>query len=133
MGSLRKLSLYSSIHWGFYPHARLDGVHFPNLKLLTPGNFSSYEDKQLDWITSHSTLQELYLDDCHILFHIVMNDGEPELSRCPIAKFDLQCNGHEKLQHNYPRRWCDYFVAMEKGLPPSTTLDLGPIGSGIDI
>lgn len=117
MGSLQKLSLYSRMYWGFYPHVKLDGIHFPNLKSLTLGNFSFYEDKQLDWITSHSTLQELYLNNCPILFHIVMNDSEQELSRCPKDKSGMQRNGDWKLEHHYPRRWYDYFVAIEKGLP----------------
>lgn len=119
MGSLQKLSLYSSLYWGFCPQANLEGIHFPNLKSLTLGNFSFYDDKQLDWILSHSTLQELYLDDCPVLFYITVFDTEYELSRCPIAKSDMQRNKNDdrRLDYIYPRRWHDYFTAIETGLP----------------
>ena len=120
MGSLQKLSLYSSLYWGFWPHVNLEGVHFPNLKSLALGNFSFYEDKQLDWIIMHSTLQELYLDNCPILSHIRMLDSDGhEFSHCPIPKKDMQRNKKDDREHNYsyPRRWHEHFVVIETGLP----------------
>lgn len=121
MGSLRKLSLYSSLYWGFFPQFNMEGIHFPNLKSLTLGNFTFYDDKQLDWILSHSTLEGLYLDDCPILFYIRVfeSDDEFSFSRCPIPESDMQRSENEDgdLEYIYPRRWHDYFTAIETGLP----------------
>ena len=119
MGSLQKLSLYSTLYWGFYPVVNLEGIHFPNLKSLTLGNFSFYDDKQLDWITSHSTLEELYLDDCTILFYIMVFRDEDESPYCPIARSDMQINPESdwELDYTYARRWHDYFSAIQTGLP----------------
>ncbi|CAG8021383.1 unnamed protein product [Penicillium salamii] len=68
MSSLQNLTLYSDMYWGFYPRPPLKGIHFPNLQSLSLGNYCFFEDAQLDWILSHSSLQELYLDDCAIFF-----------------------------------------------------------------
>lgn len=119
--SLQSLSLYSSLYWGFYPHFNLEGMHFPLLKSLTLGNFSFYTDTQLDWILSHGhSLQELYLDDCPILFYIsVFRDEEDTPSdRCPIPKSDMRRSekADRRLDYAYPRRWYDYFRAFEDGL-----------------
>ncbi|KAJ5779542.1 hypothetical protein N7457_007262 [Penicillium paradoxum] len=134
MGSLRKLSLYSSLPWGFYPRVELEGVHFPNLTSLTLGNFTFFEDKQLDWITSHSTIQQLCLDDCPILFQITVEDSGHQLSLDPLTRSDRRSstgpdmrpvmsytepNGRVVtwLRCDYPRRWYDYFVAFQERLP----------------
>jgi hypothetical protein len=124
MGSLKKLSLYSTLFCGFYPHVNLEGVHFPNLKSLTFGNFSFFEDKQLDWILLHSaTLQELYLDDCHILFYITMFDEQS--SRCPIPDMQPYLHRPGYLVYSYPRRWYDYFAAIQTGLPHLRVFGIG--------
>ncbi|KAJ5816271.1 hypothetical protein N7447_008504 [Penicillium robsamsonii] len=122
MGSLRKLSLYSGFYWGFYPKFSLEGIHCPNLQSLTLGNFSFFEDQQLDWILSHSsTLQELYLDDCPILFHARILDYEFQLDKCPLPKSRMKFQINEKWSddwhYDYPRRWNDYFASFETGLP----------------
>jgi len=121
MGSLQKLSLYSTDYWGFYPKANLDGINFPHLKSLTLGRFSFVDDKQLDWILTHSsTLQEIYLDDCAILTSVMIFDGESDLSKCQIPESDLElreAGGHRSFHYAYPRRWHDYFSSIQKGLP----------------
>ncbi|KAJ5780368.1 hypothetical protein N7457_005528 [Penicillium paradoxum] len=120
MGSLRRLSLYSNLYWGFYPKFSLEGIHFPNLQSLALGNFTFFEDKQLDWILSHSsTLEEIYLDDCPIIFDVRMLDYQ--LSECPIPASEMQYvleeNGCDGWRYYYPRRWSDYFASFEAGLP----------------
>ncbi|KAJ5519987.1 hypothetical protein N7463_000440 [Penicillium fimorum] len=122
MGSLRKLSLYSNFYWGFYPKLSLEGIHCPNLQSLTLGNFSFFEDQQLDWILSHSsTLRELYLDDCPILFRARVYDYESQLAKCPLSKSRMKFQTSEERsdawQYDYPRRWNDYFASFETGLP----------------
>ncbi|KAJ5800823.1 uncharacterized protein N7518_002891 [Penicillium psychrosexuale] len=123
MGSLRKLSLYSDLYWGFYPKFSLEGVHFPNLQSLTLGNFSFFEDQQVDWILSHSsTLHELYLDDCTILFQVRLSNVEYYIDDCPvpISKMKWQTSKHrwgEAWHYHYPRRWNEYFASFETGLP----------------
>ncbi|KAJ5154682.1 uncharacterized protein N7500_010121 [Penicillium coprophilum] len=122
MGSLRKLSLYANLYWGFYPKLSLEGIHCPNLQSLTLGNFSFFEDQQLDWILSHSsTLQELYLDDCPILFRARILNDESQLAKCPLPKsrlnFQISERWSDAWHYNYPRRWNDYFASFETGLP----------------
>lgn len=122
MGSLRKLSLYSNLYWGFYPKLSLEGIHCPNLQSLTLGNFSFFEDQQLDWILSHSsTLQELYLDDCPILFRVRILDRESQLAKCPLPKSKMKFQASERWSdswhYDYSRRWNDYLASFETGLP----------------
>lgn len=122
MGSLRKLSLYSNLYWGFYPKLRLEGIHFPNLQSLALGKFTFVEDQKFDWILSHSsTLEELYLDDCPILFKSSVPDDDFHLEKCPIPKSRMKLRGPGEGRHawsyHYPRRWNDYFASFETGLP----------------
>ena len=123
MGSLRKLSLYSNLYWGFYPKLSLEGIHFPNLQSLALGNFSFFEDQQVDWILSHSsTLHELYLDDCTILFQVRLSNVEYYIDDCPvlISRMKWQTSKHrrgEDWYYHYPRRWNEYFASFETGLP----------------
>lgn len=142
MGSLRKLSLYSNFYWGFNPKLSLEGIHCPNLQSLTLGHFSFFEDQQVDWILSHSsTLQELYLDDCSILFRARIQDSKYKLDNCPIptSRMEFQAGdvrGEASLYHrgdawlyHYPRRWNDYFVSFETGLPHLRRFVIGHNGA----
>lgn len=119
MFSLRKLSLYSSHQWGFYPKVNLEDVHFPNLRSLTLGNFTFCEDKQLDWILGHSaTLKELYLDSCFIVFYVRIPDNG-DMERTPLTESDMENTPEHPvdLVHHYSRRWHDYFTSIQNGLP----------------
>ncbi|KAJ5210895.1 Aromatic-ring-hydroxylating dioxygenase alpha subunit [Penicillium cf. griseofulvum] len=123
MGSLRKLSLYANLYWGFYPKFSLEGIHCPNLQSLTLGNFCFFEDQQLDWILSHSsTLQELYLDDCPILFQARILNLEWQLAKCPLPRSSMEFRTGGKAcsdgwYYHYPRQWNHYFASFETGLP----------------
>jgi len=56
---------------GWFPKLDLREVHFDHLKTLALGHFIFAYDWQFDWIVSHrSTLTELYLDQCSILYQI---------------------------------------------------------------
>ncbi|CAI6334267.1 unnamed protein product [Periconia digitata] len=137
MGNLQRLVLYSDILFGFFPRLDLRDVHFPNLKSLCFGYYVFAQDSQFDWITSHAaTLQELYMDDCSILYSIAHTipgwlgeDGfplehPPNTSECygrsftPWEEEDLNDEVDEKLKLvNYPTRWFDIFSRFQKELP----------------
>lgn len=115
MSNLRHLTIYSSFYFGYYPKFDLRGIHLPQLRTLSFGNYCFVHDSQLEWILSHgSTLTELYLDDCPILFEVSTEDKyrtylDPEVYE--TLEFD------EKEWACYESRWCDYFQAFEDGLP----------------
>ncbi|KAM5347837.1 hypothetical protein ACJ41O_007661 [Fusarium nematophilum] len=78
--NLRVLSLFCAGYWGWCPKMDFRFVNpaeggFPNLRVLALGNYIISHDWQVDWIASQGKdtpnggLQELYLDDCPILFH----------------------------------------------------------------
>ncbi|CAG8367984.1 unnamed protein product [Penicillium salamii] len=118
MSSLRNLTLYSDMYWGFYPRSPLKGIHFPNLQSLTLGNYCFFEDAQLDWILSHSTLQDIHLDDCAILFQIYLcAEDPPDLGIIPRSSMQQDPEKGNGFFHTYPRRWSDYFASLESGLP----------------
>lgn len=76
ISNLEHLTLYSNVYFGFYPKLDLHGVHFPRLKTLSFGKYTFAHDSQLEWILSHGdTLKELYLDNCPILFEVVIEDN----------------------------------------------------------
>ncbi|CAI7650200.1 unnamed protein product [Penicillium viridicatum] len=134
MGSLRKLSLYSNLYWGFYPKLSLEGIHFPNLQSLALGNFTFFEDQQLDWILSHSsTLEELYLDDCSILIQTRVLNSAFQLVKCPIpeSRMKLKHPGQwgAHWYYQYPRRWNDYFASFGTGLPHLRRFAIGHNGA----
>lgn len=59
--------------FGFRPKLDLSQIHFPRLKSLVLGNFTFFQDSQLEWILSHgATLSELSLDDCMILYDLCL-------------------------------------------------------------
>ncbi|CEJ57282.1 hypothetical protein PMG11_05980 [Penicillium brasilianum] len=132
MSSLRKLSLYSSHQWGFYPKIDLEDIHFPNLQSLTLGNFSFCEDKQLNWILAHSsTLEELHMDRCFIVFYVRIPENEEILedilARTPLMESDMESAPEHPgcLVYHYPRRWHDYFTSIQNGLPQLSRFGFG--------
>lgn len=68
------MALYqTTFHFGFAPKLDLRGVHFPRLKTLALGNYTFTHDWQLDWLGTHrETLEELYLDDCIVVYYAKM-------------------------------------------------------------
>lgn len=121
MASLRKLSLCSSFYWGFYPKLSLEGIYFPSLQSLALGNFTFFQDEQLNWIISHgSTLKELYLDDCPILSHVRILDYQENSGKCPLPASEMQLAREEdrgdSWLYDYPRQWSEYFASFEGGL-----------------
>ncbi|KAM5341202.1 hypothetical protein ACJ41O_015311 [Fusarium nematophilum] len=78
--NLRVLSLYCDYYWGWTPRMDFRFVNpveggFPNLRVLALGRYVFSHDWQADWFASqgrmnpYGGLQELYLDDCPVMFH----------------------------------------------------------------
>lgn len=106
----------------------MEGVHFPSLDSLTLGNFSFSDDKPLDWILEHSsTLTELYMDRCFIVFYVQIQDDEDILERTPLMSSDMAHDPEDsdKLTYHYPRRWHEYFTSFQNGLPNLSCFGFG--------
>ncbi|EEH08899.1 F-box domain-containing protein [Histoplasma capsulatum G186AR] len=118
--TLRHLTLYSTLYFGFYPKLDLRDIRFPNLQSLALGNYSFVHDTQLDWILSHGpTLQRLYMDDCAILYEVGIYDKD----NCYLSPAEMH-PGHKRNlfgevhgRASYSKRWHDYFRAFQEGLP----------------
>ncbi|PGH13893.1 hypothetical protein AJ80_06162 [Polytolypa hystricis UAMH7299] len=116
MSNLQHLTIYSSLFFGFYPKFDLRGIHLPQLKTLSFGNYCFIHDSQLDWILSHgATLTELYLDDCPILFEVSIKDKDRTYLDPNV--YEPRAEFYGKHFSSYARRWCDYFKAFKDGLP----------------
>ena len=113
--NLTTLVLYQTFYFGYSPKLDLRGVHFPNLRTLALGNYVFTHNVspnpslvlklpecpnltftlppetkwQLDWLTSHTKLESLYLDDCITLYyaHLINfpldEDGYPQILTLP--------------------------------------------------
>lgn len=91
-------------------------MHLPQLKTLSLGNFTFVHDSQLDWILSHgATLTELYIDDCPILFEVLIHEEKTYLA--PDAYETHQHSHGNKKYASYDSRWHDYFQAFKDKLP----------------
>ncbi|KAF9888943.1 hypothetical protein FE257_008112 [Aspergillus nanangensis] len=131
--SLQHLSLVGREYFGFYPKLDLSGIHFPRLKSLSLGNFTFSDDSQIDWILSHAdTLEELYLDDCIILYDVAIYDSN--LHRCAISKDetesrvdDSQYSGRKHFRA-WDRRWHHIFTTFAEKLPNLRRFVMGSSG-----
>ncbi|KAJ4200062.1 hypothetical protein FSOLCH5_011287 [Fusarium solani] len=107
---LRVLSLYYNEYWGWLPKMDFRSMNFPQLKVFALGHYIFSHDWQIDWIASigqkneSGGLEELYLDDCPILFQALQaspldasDPGYPALSTV-LDEADSE-------MHEYPMRW----------------------------
>lgn len=122
MATLEHLTLYHDRPFGFYPKLELSDIHFPRLKSLALGNYSFFHDDQINWILSHaSTLRELYLDRCSILYLMKSDYEEDKKSYHPSAvdgKWDpVEIAGTRHSIHTYPGQWNEYFTLFRTRLP----------------
>ncbi|KAL4936732.1 hypothetical protein BDV06DRAFT_86642 [Aspergillus oleicola] len=125
LANLEHLTLYSTLYAGFFPKCDFRGLHFPRLKSLALGNHVFIHDSQLDWILSHSsTLSELYLDDCGIVWEAAVYGefefDEDTYTRTLLPKESFKPHPHlpsHKLYYAYSSRWADYFRAFKDKLP----------------
>jgi hypothetical protein len=124
MANLEHLTLYSRLRAGFCPKLDLRGLHFPRLRSLSLGNYAFMHDSQLDWILSHgSTLLELYLDQCTIIYEAALsfNVDEPiPVSATILSLEDFHPHPDlvvDRLYASYSGRWANYFRAFQNALP----------------
>ncbi|PLB45143.1 hypothetical protein P170DRAFT_467718 [Aspergillus steynii IBT 23096] len=116
LANLEHLTLNSSNYFGFYPKFNPTGLHFPRIKTLAFGRLAFIHDSQLDWILSHAdTLTELYLDNCPILYEVLIHDKER--TYLDPASFASKEDLGDKHYATYDKRWYDYFNAINVGLP----------------
>lgn len=117
MPSLQHLSLYSREYSGFYPHVDLSNLFFPHLRTLSLGNFCFFHDDQIDWILKHGdTLEEIYLDDCAVLYDFSMM--EDNLDACPLPRDTLvRREGDNSLYGSFEKRWHHIFDQFAEKLP----------------
>jgi hypothetical protein len=113
---LRVLSLYFRDYWGWFPKMdfRLIGEDspFPHLKVLALGNYVFSHEWQIEWFTKigkangSGGLEELYLDDCPILYKARQNgslhDGYPDFVTILEAQW-------RPSTHAFPLRWYEIF------------------------
>lgn len=87
--SLEHLTLFCDTWFGFRPKLALSEVHFPRLESIVLGNFTFFQDSQLEWILSHgATLSELSLDDCMILYDLCL--FEDKLGEYSFSKDEME-------------------------------------------
>lgn len=114
------LTLYCDTYWGYAPYFNFDALHFPKLKSLALGNFSFFNDKQLQWILSHgSTLETLSLDDCPILHAARVGKSiNPDGS---LVHSDLEepfeWDYDSENFWTYDARWHNHLPRIQAGLP----------------
>ncbi|KAH7006814.1 hypothetical protein EDB80DRAFT_717881 [Ilyonectria destructans] len=110
--NLRVLSLYSQGYWGWFPKMDFRGIEFPQLRVLALGHYVFSHEWQIDWFASigqkngSGVLEELYLDDCPILFKarqtIPLDSSDPGY---PVVSTVMD-QGTTKM-HGYSMRWHD--------------------------
>ncbi|KAH1758004.1 hypothetical protein KXW12_006437 [Aspergillus fumigatus] len=118
--SLEHLTLFCDTWFWFRPKLDLSQIHFPRLKSLVLGNFTFFQDSQLEWILSHgATLSELSLDDCMILYDLCL--FEEKLDEYSFKKDEMELrieeDGEAGYYRPYNKRWHHYFDAFRKRLP----------------
>ena len=96
------LALGAAGLWGYLLKVDFRGVHFPRLKSLLMEDFVFSHDWQLDWILSHTSLQEMRLIQCWILIHAHWygekdNEGYPD----GFSSTRTQNYGYDKRWHHY--------------------------------
>ncbi|RGP73098.1 f-box protein [Fusarium longipes] len=121
--NLRVLSLYFADYWGWFPILDFRNFGevspFPQLKVLALGNYVFTHEWQVDWFSKVGKengtggLEELYLDDCPILYHAnqrgVCEDGYPDYT----VVIENDNIGHE---HDFHLRWHDVLAQWKDSM-----------------
>lgn len=107
--NLRVLSLYYRDYWGWFPKMDFRGIELPQLRVLALGHYVFSHYWQINWFASigqngSGGLEELYLDDCPILFKA--RQASPLDSSdlgYPVVRTVMD-EGSTKT-YEYPMRW----------------------------
>lgn len=140
--TLSKLVLHSDVPVGWFPKLDLRPIHLGRLRSLTLGHHIFHKDHQFDWILSHdSTLEELNLDRCSILYRIghCIDDWQDD-DGYPIGKdtdsgepdyglsLDLGDESDDEYRfyfNDWERYWYEVFPDFAVKLPKLHTFRLG--------
>jgi hypothetical protein len=138
--TLSKLVLYSDVPVGWFPKLDLRPIHLGRLRSLTLGQRIFHKDHQFDWILSHgSTLEELNLDRCSILYQIGHciedwrdDDGYPIGKDTDSGGLEYGWSidpgfrdGNDFYFSNRGRRWHKVFPDFAVNLPKLRTFRFG--------
>ncbi|KAF9776286.1 hypothetical protein IL306_005564 [Fusarium sp. DS 682] len=112
---LRVLSLYFKDYWGWFPIMDFRNIGedapFPQLKVLALGNYVFTHDWQIEWFSKigkengSGGLEELYLDDCPILYHARQLDIRSDGYADHAAHTGHGTAGWNPVLRDYPIRW----------------------------
>ncbi|KAH7007296.1 hypothetical protein EDB80DRAFT_577873 [Ilyonectria destructans] len=142
--NLRTLSLYSRDFWGWHPKANFRLIDsLPQLKVLALGKYTFSHQWQVDWVASLG-LEELYLDDCHILYQalcpmpmdhsteVIGKDDKGDdivISNEGYIRRDIErSQGPDKRikKVEFPLRWHTIFSHWRKSMLSLTVFKIGP-------
>ncbi|KAL8400501.1 hypothetical protein RB594_000769 [Gaeumannomyces avenae] len=124
--NLRVLSLYDAHYWGWCPVMDFRAINpsgggLPNLRVLALGRHVFAHDWQVDWIaglaaatnstTPAAGLEELYLDDCPIIWHArIKNPNSGSTWHQPPADPETEDLSFQLRWHDVLPRWRDAFA-----------------------
>ncbi|KAF5626843.1 hypothetical protein F25303_10971 [Fusarium sp. NRRL 25303] len=124
---LRTLSLYYTEYWGWFPRMNLYEIGMlPQLKVLALGQYVFTDKRQTDWIATIGNsngsggLEELYLDDCPILFKArqhspLTSDGYPDLRAVLKANYATTVTKEYNIRwHNVLETWRGRMKGLKK-------------------
>ncbi|KAM0350697.1 hypothetical protein ACHAPU_003190 [Fusarium lateritium] len=137
---LRVLSLFFRDYWGWLPKMdfRLIGDEspFPQLKVLALGNYVFSHQWQIEWFSKigkekgSGGLEELYLDDCPILFQArqcgVSDDGYPDFKRFLKEAYNPKACMYPIRWHNVLAHWKDSMKGLKVLKMGSGSWNLAP-------
>ena len=100
---LTSLALGARWLWGYLLKVDFRGVHFPRLKSLFMEDFVFSHDWQLDWILSHTSLEEMRLIQCWILIHAHWY-GQKDDEGYPAGFLETHTQ-----DYGYSKQWNHYY------------------------
>ena len=118
---LTHLTLYATnCPWGFWPACDLRTIHFPSLRYLALGNWTIFDEWQVDWLVSHgSSLEALRLDACPIVIVACMPPAARD-KNFPEIQEPCWVNPRMRLSlylKEIDLRWYDVFPRLGRELP----------------
>ncbi|KAG8160929.1 hypothetical protein KVR01_009193 [Diaporthe batatas] len=131
---LRTLSLFSQEYWGYIPKMDLRSLgRLPNLRTLALGRYVFTHQWQVDWVAGLGSengrggLQELYLDDCPIMWRSRVpppldNEGFPREELLSLGRF------HPKYKFavaDFGLRWSSVLDEWRQKVPSLKVFRMG--------
>ncbi|KLU85108.1 hypothetical protein MAPG_04140 [Magnaporthiopsis poae ATCC 64411] len=105
---LTTLSLYDRHYFGWCPKLDLRLINpdggLPNLRVLALGHYVFSHDWQVDWVAGLGSLQELYLDDCPILWRAIVRPPLDDENYPTAEAFNAGPN-NDRVEIGLPLRW----------------------------